>query len=140
MAKLKTEIRDYVSAREYLRLPATFDPQDSSLTTDRALGHNTRLSLTTAGVAEGSIAVWLHSTAVVRFYADGSVRLDSGGWRTMTTANRIRQTLPVGFDLENRDGAWFIEDNRPNRFPPREAMFRDCMTIDTATKGNPFRG
>lgn len=143
MAHLQADVRDYDSARKFLELPAVFDPQDHRLTDrqlDRKLGHNTTVSLTTAGIGEGSIAVWLHRTAVVTFYADGRVRLSSGGWRTPTTADRIRQTLPMGFYLESRRGEWFVVDDRPNRFPPREALFRDGMLIDTNTKGNPFIG
>jgi hypothetical protein len=147
MAHLKSVIRDYTSARDFLGIPEVFDPQAPSLLLSRTLGHNTRVSLCTAGVAEGSIAIELHQTAIVRFYADGSVRLSSGGWHTPTTMDRIRQTLPVGFALESRRGRyhgapseWYIVDNRPNRFPPQEARFADGMLIDTATKGNPFRG
>jgi hypothetical protein len=141
MAKLKAMIRDYNDARKFLGLPAAFDPQDPMLDRqlDRKLGHNTKVSLETAGVAEGSIAVWLHRTAIVRFYADGRVRLNSGGWQTRTTADRIRQTLPIGFRLESRRGEWYVVDARPNRFPPRECAFSDAMVIDTKTKGNPFR-
>ena len=129
MARLKADIRDYASAKKFLGTPL-----------DRPLGHNTRVSLTTAGLWEGSIAVWLHQTAIVRFYADGKVRLDSGGWQTVTTADRIRQTLPVGFYLEVDRGIWFIVDHRPDRFPEREARFVDGMLIYTKTEGNPFRG
>jgi hypothetical protein len=31
----------------------------------------------------------LHRTAVVTFWADGSIRLDTGGWQTLTTRDRI---------------------------------------------------
>jgi hypothetical protein len=150
MARLKADVRDYTSAREFLGLPAVFDPQDSSLSDrqlDRKLGHNTMVSLQTAGLGEGSISVWLHRTPVVRFYSDGRVRLSSGGWHTPTTADRIRQTLPMGFRLESRRGRyhgapseWFIVDARPGRFPPREALFTDGMLINTNTAGNPFGG
>jgi hypothetical protein len=53
MARLKADVRDYTSAREFLGLPAVFDPQDSSLSDrqlDRKLGHNTMVSLQTAGL------------------------------------------------------------------------------------------
>ena len=132
MAHLKADIRDYVSAWKFL---------GSAL--NRTLGHNTYV----AACSTGPVAVWLHRTAVVRVYADGSLRLDSGGWQTVTTADRIRQTLPVGFALESHPGRhrgtpseWYVVDNRPNRFPQRWAPFVDGMLIDPLAKGNPFRG
>ena len=39
-------------------------------------------------------AVRLHSTDVVTFYANGDVKLDTGGWATKTTAHRMRGFLP----------------------------------------------
>ena len=129
MAYLEADIRDYDSAQEFL-----------GTALDRTLGHNTWISADPTIGPETSVTVWLHSTAVVRFYSNGTVRLSSGGWQTVTTMDRIRQTLPVGFHLDSRGGAWYIVDRRPNRFPEREASFVDGMLIDTATRGNPFGG
>jgi hypothetical protein len=128
MARLKANIQDHETARRFLGNAA-----------DRTLGHNTRVSLCPAGIAEGSIAVWFHRTAIIRYYQDGGFRLDSGGWRTVTTADRLRQLLPPGFRLESREGSWIIVDHRPtHRNPDREAWFTDGMFIDTVTAGNPF--
>ncbi len=54
--------------------------------TQRKIGNNTWLI-----DRGGSIAVKLHQTDVVTFYPCGSVKLDSGGWRTVTTKARINE-------------------------------------------------
>lgn len=57
---------------------------------------------------EDDFAVRLHNTDVVTFHPDGSVTLDSGGWRTMTTKSRINGYLPVGARVESDAGEWFL--------------------------------
>lgn len=49
-------------------------------------GNNTRV------VRRGpdAIAIRLHATDVVTFYADGSALLNTGGWETVTTGQRMR--------------------------------------------------
>ena len=56
----------------------------------------------------GQCAVTLHKTAVVTFCYSGCVVLDSGGWRTTTTKNRINACLPSGFSLCQIDFEWWI--------------------------------
>lgn len=54
------------------------------------LGHNTYLC---PGIDEHGAKFWavrLYATNVVRFYPDGSVILDTGGWNTRTTQIRFR--------------------------------------------------
>ena len=54
---------------------------------------------------DGSIAVRLHQTDVVTFNQDGSTVLISGGWRTVTTKDRINSYLPFGQIWSTR-GEW----------------------------------
>lgn len=54
------------------------------------------------------IAVRLHQTDVVTFHADGTATLDTGGWLTMTTKERINRYLPAGIRLESNRGRWFL--------------------------------
>jgi hypothetical protein len=61
---------------------------------------------------EQTIALRLHATDVVTF-RPGTITLDSGGWRTVTTKNRINYALPVYSDK----GTWYVggypdHDNR----------------------------
>lgn len=50
------------------------------------------------------IAVRLHETDVVTFRDDGTVVLDSGGWDTLTTRDRLHRYAP-GASVGRRDGA-----------------------------------
>jgi hypothetical protein len=42
---------------------------------------------------DGALTVVLHKTAVFKKYPDGIIELNSGGWRTVTTKNRINQAF-----------------------------------------------
>lgn len=55
-----------------------------------------------------SIAVRLHSTNVLVYKADGSVIIDSGGWRTVTTKGRMNEYLPYGFRISQTRGQWYL--------------------------------
>ena len=41
----------------------------------------------------------LHATDIVRKLADGSVILYSGGWKTVTTKDRMKVHLPAGYHI-----------------------------------------
>lgn len=68
-----------------------------------------------------TIGVRLHRTHVVTIHADGSYRLNSGGWRTVTTKSRINDFAPVR--LSQRRGEWYVEHGGG------EVLFRDGMEI-----------
>jgi hypothetical protein len=46
--------------------------------------------------SDDEFGVVLHSTTVVRIFRDGSYILDSGGWHTVTTRDRINRYAPHG--------------------------------------------
>lgn len=52
---------------------------------------------------DSTIALRLHATDVVTF-RPGTITLDSGGWRTVTTKNRINYALPVW----SKAGTWYV--------------------------------
>jgi hypothetical protein len=54
-----------------------------------------------------TVALRLHATDVVTF-RPGTITLDTGGWRTVTTKNRINYALPVFSDK----GTWYVGDYR----------------------------
>ena len=68
----------------------------------RKLANNTYL----VRRADGEIAVMLHETDVVIYYHDGTVKFDSGGWRTPTTRERINQYSPA--TVMQQAGVWLI--------------------------------
>lgn len=51
-------------------------------------------------------AVRLHSTEVVRYYPNGDIQLNSGGYRTSTTKERLNTFSPV--NVSQRDFAWYV--------------------------------
>ena len=68
-------------------------------------------SLATAD--EGYRTVFYHNTPVVRFNSN-EVILNDGGWRTNTTKTRMNQTsrnYGLGFNVFQKDYAWFVEYN-----------------------------
>lgn len=67
----------------------------------RKLANNTWVERRDAG-----FAVRLHDTDVVTYYPDGSIRLDTGGWRTVTTKERINRFSPFG--ISSVKGVWTV--------------------------------
>jgi hypothetical protein len=73
------------------------------------------------------IAIRLHSTDVVTWHPDGSCTLDSGGWATVTTKDRINTWSPV--DVWLKKGRWMVTNrNRGDEYPGTVPFF-DGMTI-----------
>lgn len=73
---------------------------------------------------EEYIGVKLHSTEVVKLYPNGNIRLDSGGWHTSTTKDRIGAFS--GYRISQNNGNWYIPING------KTYKYADGMTI-TAT-------
>jgi hypothetical protein len=64
----------------------------------------------TYGKAEGDITVKYHSTEVVKVEG-GVITLNSGGWRTNTTKNRMNQAsnqFDLGFTVSQESFNWYI--------------------------------
>lgn len=53
------------------------------------LANNTRLERVPQQDGPDAYAVRLHSTNILTFYSDGRVRLETGGWPTATTKDRL---------------------------------------------------
>jgi|SRR5882724_8548968 len=81
----------------------------------RKLGNNTYLQK-----RGENIAVKLHQTDVVTYTPNGEVILSSGGWKTVTTKDRINQFSPVRIYQKNH--VWHVGDH----------IFKDGMTIDAS--------
>lgn len=82
------------------------------------------------------IAVRLHSTDVLTFSPDGTITLDTGGWNTVTTKDRMNTYLPsrwrVGSDCGGRLFLWrdwkkvaHFEDNTVTILPTGEVIGGD---------------
>lgn len=57
----------------------------------RKIGNNTYGEI----LSDGSVGILLHGTYVVKIHPDNSATLNSGGWRTATTKDRINTYSPV---------------------------------------------
>lgn len=67
-----------------------------------------------------------HSTAVVIVNPDKTIRLDSGGWRTVTTLRAMNQASAqdgLEFRVFQRRGDWFVT------WQGRELPFADQMLL-----------
>ena len=60
---------------------------------------------------DDSVSISLHGTTVVKFFSNGLVQLNSGGYRTHTTKERIIRYSPVGVYQKNWE--WFLSDGTP---------------------------
>jgi hypothetical protein len=81
---------------------------------ERKLGNNTY------GYIEhdGTVAIELHGTKVVRFFTNGLVQLNSGGWQTSTTKKRINKYSPVR--VYQKNFTWYLNDG---------TLFEDGMIV-----------
>jgi hypothetical protein len=70
----------------------------------RKIGNNTYATIQ----PDGSVAIRLHSTDVVTIYPDDAVKVNSGGWRTSTTKDRINKYSPVKVYQKNHQ--WYFDD------------------------------
>jgi hypothetical protein len=61
---------------------------------------------------EDAVAVRLHDTDVLTAHRGGRIVLNSGGWHTVTTKDRIRAYLPAPWSLISERGRWYITRGR----------------------------
>lgn len=102
----------YTGAQEYLA-----SGRDKS---SRPLANNTRVE--SRGDA---VAIRLHGTDVVTYGNDETITLNSGGWRTNTTADRIRTFSPAM--LYSERGVWYIRARPDASDPQPERLHRSIL-------------
>lgn len=74
--------------------------------------------------SDGATRYRLHHTDVVTIRANGDVVLDSGGWKTPTTKERINACVPGLIRVFQNKGLWFVTKEGQSVIP-----FFDGMTI-----------
>lgn len=74
-------------------------------------------------MSDGSIGLKLHHTYCVRFYQDGTVAYDTGGWNTVTTRRFINDHGPVRVFSEKYD---LRLNAKIGTTPPRVQKCRRC--------------
>jgi len=87
--------------------------------------------------SQNTVAVRLHSTDVVTLHRDGSFQLDSGGWNTITTRDRINRYLPR-YHVSSERGVlflvrtlrhyrWHADQYEPGRY--KRYVFQDGIRV-----------
>jgi len=71
----------------------------------RKVGNNTYAEI----LDDGSIGIKLHHTYVVKIHADDSATLNTGGWHTRTTKDRINEYAPCGVCVVQRKHEWYVQ-------------------------------
>ena len=81
----------------------------------RKVGNNTYAEI----LHDNSVGIMLHSTYVVKIHPDNTYTLQTGGWQTVTTKDRINQYSPVR--VYQRNYEWFVTLNG-KEYPFMEGM------------------
>lgn len=81
--------------------------------TSRTAANNTVVRLT-----DGGVAIKLHDTDIVTINDNGRIGLNSGGWLSVTTKERIKRYTPARISQKN--GIWYMGDG---------SIFYDGMII-----------
>ncbi|MCK5604432.1 hypothetical protein KAR91_21255 [Candidatus Pacearchaeota archaeon] len=98
----------------------------------RKLANNTylerRVDQNNPTINGDSFAVRLHATDIVTYKPDGTIVLNSGGWRTVTTKERINTFSPV--NLWQEKGVWYLGKWSAKKLD--RIIYADKMTVDEA--------
>ena len=70
----------------------------------RKLAHNTYVEQD----GDGSIGVRFHATRILTFHPDGSFTVNTGGYHTVTTKQRLNALMPNGYRIFSERYAWKI--------------------------------
>lgn len=74
------------------------------------LQNNTVLVPVNAPSGQYGYAIRFHDTDVVTFWPDGRVSVETGGWLTVTTLDRLQTYLPEGFAIDGK--VYFRDESR----------------------------
>lgn len=110
---------DYQAAVERLSKPRNMDR--------KKIANNTVLRRED----DGQHIVRLHETDIMTYQPDGRICLNSGGWRTVTTKDRLNWFLPNGWRIEQRAKVWYLQTIDSASKTIAEYPFADGMTIDS---------
>lgn len=62
-------------------------------------------------IGNGCIGIKLHDTYIVKMYPNGDYELNSGGFRSKTTKNRINKYSPI--KIYQRGFEWYYGNDNP---------------------------
>lgn len=90
----------------------------------RPIANNTRLIQRDAD----TVAYRLHNTDVVTKHRDGRVTLSSGGWRTVTTKDRLNSYAPVR--VGSVKGVWYVSHDKARMRAARAVAKEMGLTLE----------
>jgi len=88
-------------------------------TIDRPIANNTRVIKRTPT----TIAIKLHNTDIITFFENGSIQLNTDGWKTVTTKDRMSRFLPTGINVYSEKFLWYLSYNK------KRYLYEDHMII-----------
>ncbi len=113
MSTIQHTPTNYTEASEILAAGRTRDSR-----TSRKIAPNTVLGfLPHKEGAARRIGIQLHATVIVVFHESGATVLDSGGWQTVTTKERMNRYLAPGLCVYQEKRVWYVSDRRPKFLP-----------------------
>jgi len=80
---------------------------------------------------EEGVAVRLHKTDIVLYRLDGSIVLNSGGWRTVTTKERMNKFLPSEIDIYQINSVWLVSIYQEDEGCRKVYHFEEEMEIQS---------
>ena len=90
-----------------------------------------KTATTISNSVTGDTVITYHKTAVVKFNGH-VIRLNSDGWRTVTTKTRMNQAsnqYGLGFYVRQSKGIWYVG------FYGHEYLYHDHILLDRDTNG-----
>lgn len=91
----------------------------------KVMGNNTRLIR-----HENDICLRLHEMNIMTFKPDGSLVLNSGGWKTVTTKARMNEHLE-GYSITQAQGIWYLHKGHEYDAMGDSRIFEDGIAIDS---------
>lgn len=99
------------------------------------LGNNTYLTWEdTPEKVPGWFGVRLHQTNVVTFHSDGRIVLDSGGWHTVTTKDRMNRAIrsyhsSSSWSVYSDRGVWYVATGNYSAGTDKRWAYADGITL-----------
>ena len=84
-------------------------------------------------VDDSTIGITLHGHRIITVQADDRMILDSCGWRTVTTKQRMNEYLPYPWSVYQKNHIWYLSFMNWAR-DNVEYLFQDGITLDVDTQ------
>lgn len=75
------------------------------------------------------IIIRQHNTDIITYFPDGSTLLNTGGWRTVTTKQRMNEYTPAWFAVWQNKGVWTYNIHADEGNDRIHGLFRDGLVV-----------